>query len=210
MRTVIYPCALGEGNGNLLQHSRLENPVDWGAWWTAVYGVTESDTTEATLHACMHWASLVAQLVKNPPAMRGTWVWSLGWENPLEKGRATHFSILAWRILWTVKSMGSQRVGHAWAKKKKRKNALEQEMATHSSVLAWRIPGTEEPGGLRSVGSHRVRHDWGDLAAAGAYALPSFNLIIRQALGLSQLRYIRKYLWPVILKLSRSLKTRKV
>ena len=53
--------------------------------------------------------------------------------------------------------MGSQRVGHAWAKKKKRKNALEQEMATHSSVLAWRIPGTEEPGGLRSVGSHRVR-----------------------------------------------------
>ena len=101
----------------------------------------------------------MAQLVKNPPAMWDTRVRSLGWEDALQKGTAIHSSILAWRILWTVKSMGSQRVGHAWAKKKKRKNAVEQEMATHSSVLAWRIPGTEEPGGLRSVGSHRVRHD---------------------------------------------------
>ena len=45
-------------------------------------------------------------------------------------------------------------------------HALEQEMATHSSVLAWRIPGTGEPGGLPSLGSHRVGHDWSDLAAA--------------------------------------------
>jgi len=44
------------------------------------------------------WASLVAQLIKNPPAMRETWVQSLGWEDPLEKGKATHSSILAWRI----------------------------------------------------------------------------------------------------------------
>ena len=58
------------------------------------------------------WPSLVAQLVKNPPTMRETWVPSLGWENPLEKGNATHSSILAWRIPWTVWSMGSQRVGH--------------------------------------------------------------------------------------------------
>ena len=48
---------------------------------------------------------------------------------------------------------------------------LEKEMATHSSVLAWRIPGTGEPGGLPSMGSHRVRHDWSDLAAAAAAAL---------------------------------------
>ena len=48
------------------------------------------------------WASLVAQLVKNPPAMRETWVQSLGREDPLEKVKATHSSILAWRILWTV------------------------------------------------------------------------------------------------------------
>ena len=47
------------------------------------------------------WASLVAELVKNPPAMQDTWVQSLGWEDPLEKGKATHSSILAWRIPWT-------------------------------------------------------------------------------------------------------------
>ena len=46
--------------------------------------------------------SLVAQLVKNLPVMRETWVQSLGWEDPLEKGMATHSSILAWRIPWTV------------------------------------------------------------------------------------------------------------
>ena len=49
-------------------------------------------------------------------------------------------------------------------------HALEKEMATHSSVLAWRIPGTEEPGKRLSVGSHRVGHDWIDLAAAAAAA----------------------------------------
>ena len=48
------------------------------------------------------WASLVSQLVKNLPAMRETWVQYLGWEYPLEKGKATHSSILAWRIPWTV------------------------------------------------------------------------------------------------------------
>ena len=47
-------------------------------------------------------------------------------------------------------------------------HALEKEMATHSSILAWRIPGTEEPSGLPSMGSHRVRHDWSNLAAAAA------------------------------------------
>ena len=64
------------------------------------------------------WASLVAQLVKNLPAMQETWVQTLGWEDPLEKG-----------------------------------------IATCSSVLAWRIPWTEEPGGLQSMGSQRVRHN---------------------------------------------------
>ena len=48
------------------------------------------------------WTSLVAQLVKNPPAMWETWVRSLGSEDPLEKGKATHSSILSWRIPWTV------------------------------------------------------------------------------------------------------------
>ena len=65
------------------------------------------------------WASLVAQMVKNLPTMQETHLRSLGQENPLEKG-----------------------------------------MATHSSIRAWRIPQTEEPGGLQSKGSQRVRHNW--------------------------------------------------
>ena len=48
------------------------------------------------------WASLVAQLVKNPPAVREMWIRSLDWEDPLEKGKATYSSILAWRIPWTI------------------------------------------------------------------------------------------------------------
>ena len=48
------------------------------------------------------WTSLVAQLVKNPSAMQETWVHSLDWEDSLEKGKATHLSILAWRIPWTL------------------------------------------------------------------------------------------------------------
>ena len=65
------------------------------------------------------WTSLIAQLVKNLPAMQETWVWFLGWKDPLEK-----------------------------------------EVETHSSILAWRIPCTEEPGGLQSMGSQKVGHDW--------------------------------------------------
>ena len=91
-----------EGNGSPLQYSCLENPMDGGAWWAAVHGVTKSRT----------WLSNVAF--------------------------AFHF------------------------------HALEKEMATHSSVLAWRIPGTGEPGGLPSMGSHRVGPNWSDLAAAAA------------------------------------------
>ena len=62
-------------------------------------------------------ASLVAQMVKNLPAMQEMWVWPLGQEDPLEKKMATHSSILAWEIPWTeepgvLQSMGSKRVGH--------------------------------------------------------------------------------------------------
>ena len=52
-------------------------------------------------------------------------------------------------------------------------HALEKEMTTHSTVFAWRIPGTEEPGGLPSMGSHRVGHDWRDLAAAAGQDTPT-------------------------------------
>ena len=60
-------------------------------------------------------SALIAQLVKNLPAMQETLVWFLGWEGPLEKGKATHFSIQAWRIPCTIQSMGLQRVGVTFA-----------------------------------------------------------------------------------------------
>ena len=92
---------------------------------------------------------------------------------------ATHSSTLAWKIPWTeeprrLQSMESLGVRHDWATSLSlftftfHFHPLEKEMATHSSVLAWRIPGTGEPGGLPSLGSHRVGHDWSDLAAAAA------------------------------------------
>ena len=59
----------------------------------------------------MSRASLVAQIVKNPPVVQETWVRSLGQEDPLEKGMATHSSILAWRIPWTEEPGGLQSVG---------------------------------------------------------------------------------------------------
>ena len=107
--------------------------------------------------------------------MQETQVWSLCGEDPLEKGMATHFSIFAWRI--PVDRGAWWAAVHGVAKSQTRLSnfpftfhfhELEKEMATHSSVLAWRIPGTGEPGRLLSMGSHRVGHDWSDLAAAAA------------------------------------------
>ena len=83
----------GEGNGNPLQNSCLENTMDGGAWWAAVHGVVGSWTRLSDFTFIFHF------------------------------------------------------------------HALEKEMATHPSVLAWRIPGMGEPGGLPSMGSHRVGHD---------------------------------------------------
>jgi len=70
-------------------------------------------------HSNILGASLVAQMLKNLPAMWETWVWTLGQEDPLKKGMVTPSSILAWRIPWTeepggLQPMGSQRVGHDW------------------------------------------------------------------------------------------------
>ena len=66
------------------------------------------------------------------------------------------------------------------------KSLLEKEMATRSSILAWRIPGTEEPGGLLSMGSHRVRHNWSDLAAAAAKSLQMVTAPMKLKDGCSQ------------------------
>ena len=85
---------IGEGNGNPLQCSCLENPRDGGAWWAAIYGVAQNQTRLKRLSS----SSSIAQLIKNLPAMQETRVRSLGQEDPLEKGKATQSSILAWRI----------------------------------------------------------------------------------------------------------------
>ena len=94
----------GEGNGNPLQYSCLENPTDGGAWWAAVHEVAKSQTQLSDFTFTFYF------------------------------------------------------------------HASENDMATHSSVLAWRIPGMGEPGGLPSMGLHRVGHDWSNLLAAAAAA----------------------------------------
>ena len=90
---------------------------------------------------------------------------------------APHSSTLAWKIPWMEKP-GEPTV-HGVTRSRTQLSdftftfhfyALEKEMATHSSVLAWRIPGMEEPGGLPCMGSHRVGHDWSDLAAVATAA----------------------------------------
>ena len=92
-----------------------------------------------------------------------------------DKNKETVLFCLCWRQFWDLE----QAVHWFWAPNlcdftfTFHFHALEKEMATHSSVLAWRIPGTGEPGGLPSMGSHRVGHDWGDLAAAAAAAATS-------------------------------------
>ena len=88
---------------------------------------------------------------------------------------APHSSTLAWKIPWAEEPGGLLVTLSRVTKSQTRLSdftftfhfhTLEKEMATHFSVLAWRIPGTREPGGLPSLGSHRVGHDWSDLAAA--------------------------------------------
>ena len=84
-----------------------------------------------------------------------------------------HFGLFCWpwwllHFFWAIPARSSRYNGHLTF----HFHALEKEMATHSSVLAWRIPGTGEPGGLPSMGSHRVGHDWSKLAAAAELNSP--------------------------------------
>ena len=107
----------------------------------------------------------MAQTVKDLPAVQETLVQSLGWENPLEKGVATHSSILAWRIPCTEEpesydwtSLVAQMVknlpamGETWVRSLGWEDLLEKGKATHSSILVWRILWTEEPGRLQFHG----------------------------------------------------------
>ena len=91
------------------------------AWDLGSIPGSEWSTGEGTGYPLQYsWPFLVAQQVKNPTSMQETWIqetWiqSLHWEDPLEKGMATHSSILAWRIPWIIQSMRSQRLRHNWS-----------------------------------------------------------------------------------------------
>ena len=165
------PCS-GEGNGNPLQYSCLENPMDRGAWYAAVHGVTRSWIQLSDFTFTFHF-------------------------HAFEKKMATQSNVLAWRIPGTgepggLPSMRSHRVWHDWSNLAAaaavpcsglsrwpsgkgsaykdgdkmrvwslgREDPLEEGMVTHSSILAWRLPWTEEPDGLQSMGSWIVGHDW--------------------------------------------------
>ena len=92
-------------------------------WYLVSFGPHESKCPFLSLFFskyCFLWASLVAEMVKNLPAVWETWVWSLGWEDPLEEGMVTHFGVLAWRTPWTeepggLQSVGLQTAGLDWA-----------------------------------------------------------------------------------------------
>ena len=99
---------------------------EFSGWNPQVYSGNRSASNSAcpgsvlTRYKYIIWGEMVAQMVKNLPAKQKIWARSLGWEDPLEKGMATHSNILAWRMPWTeepgqLQSMGWQRVGHDWA-----------------------------------------------------------------------------------------------
>ena len=101
-------------------------------------------------------------MVKNPPVLQETWVRSPGWEDPLEEGMATHTPLFLPGESHGRRSLvGYSPWGHEESDTTERLHfhALEKEMATHSSILAWRMTWTEEPDGLQSMGSQRVRSD---------------------------------------------------
>ena len=106
--------------------------------------------TEKYTHMGFHGA----QMIKNLPAMQETPFRSLGWEDTLEKGMATHSSILgASLVAQMVKNVPS--ILKARVLSLGQEDPLEKGMATHSSILAWRVPWTEEPGRLQSMGSQK-------------------------------------------------------
>ena len=106
----------------------------------------------AAAAAVYTWASLVAQLVKNPPAMQETPVRFLGQEDPLKKGYSWP-SLVAQTIKNTPAMQEIRILSLGW------EDPLKKGTATYSSILAWRIPWTEEPGRLQSMESQRVGYD---------------------------------------------------
>ena len=133
---------IGEGNGNPLQCSCLENPRDGGAWWAAVSGVAQSRTQLKRLSSSSSSSTYI---------WRGQWHSTPVFLPGKSHGRRSLVGCSPWG---REESDTTEQLPFTF-----HFPALEKEMATHSSVLAWRIPGTVEPGGLPSMGSHRVGHD---------------------------------------------------
>ena len=129
---------IGEGNGNLLQYSCLENPRDRGAWWASVYGVVQSRTRLMRLSSSsnlLYSMSLLFQ-IRNEKSINSQKILSFLIIKKVLfiKGilKLTYFNCLIYfSSMW----------------------------ANHPSTLAWKIPQMEEPGGLQSMGSLRVGHD---------------------------------------------------
>ena len=123
-------------------------------WSMGSLRVRHNWATSLSLFTFMHWRRkcnpLQCSCLENPRD-GGAW-WAAVYGAAQSRTRLNNFHFHHWAIFTFTFHF----------------HALETEMATHSSVLAWRIPGTAETGGLPSMGSHRVRQDWSDLAAAAA------------------------------------------
>ena len=154
-------------------------------WWINLRFFSGCGISESWFLTTWHMrkSSLVPQTVKHLSTMQETRVWSLGWEDALEKEMATHSRIIAWKIPWTEEPshkesdtteqlhflsgtviltwtfLVPQTVKHLstvweiWVQSLGWEDPLEKEMAIHSSTIAWKMPWTEEPDGLQSMGS---------------------------------------------------------
>ena len=133
----------------------------------SLWGLKELDTTERLHLTLPNGIEKLNKLIFLPPhgERNGTPLQYSCLENPMDGG--------AWKA--AVHGVAEGRIPVSDFTLSSHFHALEKEMATHSSVLAWRIPGTGEPSGLPSTGSHRVGHDWHDLAAAYSDIFFSLN-----------------------------------
>ena len=144
----------------------LSDPMDCSLLGSSVHGVFQAGVLDGVpspspIYSCIYTLLLHSVILYTAPNIRegnGTPLQYSCLENPMDGGDW-------WAAVHGV-AEGQTRLSDFTFTS--HFHALEKEMATHSSVLAWRIPGKGEPGGLPSMGSHRVGHDWSDLAVAAA------------------------------------------
>ena len=195
----------GEGNGNPLQCSCLENPRDGGAWWAAVSGVAQS-RTQLKRHSSSggsnhEWNRLISKTCHSFVLYRFYTLYlecfippTVYVANSYLPPSCFHWKYTCLLIIYFSKFkfhisrnrtfLVAQTVKHLSTIRETRVQALgwedplEKEMAIHSSTIVWKIPWTEEPGRLQSVGSQRVGHDWAtSLHLAGICLLAKFTTV---------------------------------